>query len=360
MAGIPLFFSSGGEGWTEDWQSNVIAGVTVLDPNKVLLSNARGYDNQVQHSRSASLMHNGQWLLLERSFADQPVRSGEIWVSFLSHRSHANSHADRSGIFFPITTDKGSSGLFIGVRARQFGIGTSSGFLNLVDAPGNSADRTHHIVARIQLDKNRVEMWLNPRDMRSIGNLGAPDLVDDSRVLVAIDPNFHFRLEGQNNQVSNYMDDFRIVWGSNESRLLQALATGRPVDGVFLALDTFAISDAISPPLDWAQDYLFYAQANGFEIGSKSGDPLFVDPATGEFSFLPDSPASSLGIEPLSTVNMGLDRSNWDPRLAERSKYVANRFLQVALEQRELALGGEGLNRAGQIRETVDDLEYIP
>jgi hypothetical protein len=360
MVGIPLFFSAGGEGWLADWQSNVIAGVTVLNPDKVLLSNARGYDNQVQHSRSASLMHNGQWLLLERSFANQPIQSGEIWVSFLSHRSHTNSHADRSGIFFPITTDKGQDGLFIGVRARQFGIGTSSGFLNLVDAPGNSADRTHHILARIQLDTNRVEMWLNPRDMRSIGNLGTPDLVDDSRVLVAIDPNFHFRLEGQNNQVSNHMDDFRIAWGTNESRLLQSLATGRPVDGVSLALDNFAISDAISLPLDWAQDYLVHAQANGFEMGSLSGDPLFVDPEAGDFSFLADSPALALGIKPLSTADMGLDRSHWDPRLAERSSYVADRFLNLALAQRELVLSGAGVDRAGQILEQVDDLKYIP
>lgn len=60
----------------------------------------------------------------------------------------------------------------------------------------------------------------------------------------------------------------------------------------------------------WMDEHLLKMQAVGKEKASLFGDPLFVDPAGGDFSFRPDSPALKLGIEPLDVSKMGrLDRN---------------------------------------------------
>ena len=56
----------------------------------------------------------------------------------------------------------------------------------------------------------------------------------------------------------------------------------------------------------WMDEHLLKMQAVGQEKASLFGDPLFVDPAGGDFSFRPGSPALALGIEPLDTAKMGL------------------------------------------------------
>ena len=59
----------------------------------------------------------------------------------------------------------------------------------------------------------------------------------------------------------------------------------------------------------------FQAEGERFELdvaatAVRVGDPLFVDPAGGDFSFRPGSPALALGIEPLDVSKMGrLDRN---------------------------------------------------
>jgi hypothetical protein len=55
----------------------------------------------------------------------------------------------------------------------------------------------------------------------------------------------------------------------------------------------------------WMDEHLLKMQAVGQEKASLFGDPLFVDPAGGDFSFRPDSPALTLGIEPLDVSKMG-------------------------------------------------------
>jgi hypothetical protein len=55
----------------------------------------------------------------------------------------------------------------------------------------------------------------------------------------------------------------------------------------------------------WVDQHLHKMRAVGKEKASRFGDPLFVDPAGGDFSFRPDSPALALGIEPLDVSKMG-------------------------------------------------------
>jgi len=56
---------------------------------------------------------------------------------------------------------------------------------------------------------------------------------------------------------------------------------------------------------NWVDEHLLKMRAVGKEATSVFGDPLFVDPASGDFSFRSDSPALTLGIEPLDVSKMG-------------------------------------------------------
>ena len=49
-------------------------------------------------------------------------------------------------------------------------------------------------------------------------------------------------------------------------------------------------------------------QASGVDRHSRVEDPLFVDPAKGDFSFKPDSPALKMGIRPIDMSQIGLRR----------------------------------------------------
>ena len=55
----------------------------------------------------------------------------------------------------------------------------------------------------------------------------------------------------------------------------------------------------------WVDEHLMKMRAVGKEKASLVGDPLFVDPASGDFSFQPGSPALDLGIESLDVSKMG-------------------------------------------------------
>ena len=59
----------------------------------------------------------------------------------------------------------------------------------------------------------------------------------------------------------------------------------------------------------WMDAHLTKMQAVGKEKASLFGDPLFVDPENGDFSFRPGSPALALGIEPLDASKMGRRKS---------------------------------------------------
>jgi hypothetical protein len=55
----------------------------------------------------------------------------------------------------------------------------------------------------------------------------------------------------------------------------------------------------------WMDEHFSKMRAAGKEQGSLFGDPLFNDPARGDFSFQPGSPALALGIESLDVSKMG-------------------------------------------------------
>ncbi len=57
--------------------------------------------------------------------------------------------------------------------------------------------------------------------------------------------------------------------------------------------------------LHWMDAHFDKMQAVGNENASLFGDPLFKDPANGDFGFKEGSPAWALGIEPLDTTKMG-------------------------------------------------------
>ncbi|WP_372772275.1 right-handed parallel beta-helix repeat-containing protein [Mangrovibacterium sp.] len=61
---------------------------------------------------------------------------------------------------------------------------------------------------------------------------------------------------------------------------------------------------------DWVNDHLARMRSAGNEKNSLFGDPLFTDPANGDFSFKEGSPAPKLGIEELDVSKMGLLHKN--------------------------------------------------
>ncbi|WP_442511821.1 right-handed parallel beta-helix repeat-containing protein [Novipirellula sp. SH528] len=56
---------------------------------------------------------------------------------------------------------------------------------------------------------------------------------------------------------------------------------------------------------NWVDEHLAKMRAVDNEQASRFGDPQFVDPAGGDFSFRPGSPALAMGIEPLNVSKMG-------------------------------------------------------
>ena len=79
---------------------------------------------------------------------------------------------------------------------------------------------------------------------------------------------------------------------------------GRPMPRL---VDTEMNSNLYYHPTDshWMDEHLMELRAGGNETDSLFGDPLFKDPAKGDFSFKAGSPALELGIEPLDTSKMG-------------------------------------------------------
>ena len=84
----------------------------------------------------------------------------------------------------------------------------------------------------------------------------------------------------------------------------------RIAEGVQLARAKDADTDyniyfyAVDPGL--GKTMLEKQQIDGVDAHSLAVDPLFVDPANGDFRFKPDSPALKLGIVPLDMSKVGL------------------------------------------------------
>ena len=75
----------------------------------------------------------------------------------------------------------------------------------------------------------------------------------------------------------------------------------------------------------WMDEHLRRMRAAGKEKASRFGDPLFVDPAGGDFSFRPGSPALALGIEPLDVSKMGR-RDDRALLISDGSRFVPRDF----------------------------------
>ena len=86
---------------------------------------------------------------------------------------------------------------------------------------------------------------------------------------------------------------------------------GRPVPKL---VETDMDSNLYYHPTDphWMDEHFQKMRAVGKEKASLVGDPLFVDPAGGDFSFKEGSPAIKLGIEPLDVSKMGLIKEKND------------------------------------------------
>jgi hypothetical protein len=64
--------------------------------------------------------------------------------------------------------------------------------------------------------------------------------------------------------------------------------------------------DASGQPVDFQGLTLAQRQENGWDQGSIIADPLFVDPARGDFRLQPDSPAAKIGFQPFDYSQAGL------------------------------------------------------
>ena len=85
------------------------------------------------------------------------------------------------------------------------------------------------------------------------------------------------------------------------------LRRGTPAEDGPKLVETDMDNNLYYHPTDshWMDEHLLKMRAVGKEKASRFGDPLFVDPAGGDFSFKPGSPALDLGIEPLDVSKMG-------------------------------------------------------
>lgn len=86
----------------------------------------------------------------------------------------------------------------------------------------------------------------------------------------------------------------------------------RTEDGHPLVTDTEMEANLYYHPTDpaWMDTHFEKMRAIGKEESSRFGDPLFVDPEGGDFSFQPGSPALALGIEELDVSKMGIQKSD--------------------------------------------------
>ena len=220
---------SGGRGWQGGW--NIMLGNVEFRPNRNLSYNNIGYFNTGSGSgNSGGGAFESEFdgiSRVTRQFAPIPISRGEIWFSYLINRGSVAGNDKRTGITFSRdgTFARGDIQLFIGTRSNQFGIGSSEGFLNLAQVPGNTNQETHLILGRIDLANNTLCAWFNPPNVTSLSALGAPHVSDSSQIIGQIDGMFRiFMQETTNLRIT--IDALRIARGSNSESLLRAVVSG--------------------------------------------------------------------------------------------------------------------------------------
>lgn len=356
-----LIEGSGGSGWKSGWIARALSGTASLDPLVNLRYQTAGYANtgkEEGNDGGGALRQRGHWALLARAFSDENISDSVLWISFLINRSDVNSsYSDRTGVFLALPENSGKSGIYIGTQGKQFGIGTSSGIVDLGKVDGNHPDETHLVIARIDLTENSVAAWFNPIGMTSIEALGEPHVFNTNPDFRNIEKTLEIRMEGKDTSARMHFDAFRIAHGTSSEESFSAVATGVATENVTLIFEDFDLEDPEAKTPPWASDYLSIAHASGYEEGSRIADPMFVDVDQGDFRFRPGSPAPEMGIVSIDRDTMGIDYTAWTEHLAGSSRSAAEASLREAQD-----LGRQMLEKRQQetTEEGMRDLNYIP
>lgn len=202
---------SGGEGWADSWAAN---GNVQFVPSQNLSFSAAGYTNDTGTTGSFATFAVVN-VNATRTWSSSAVTSGVVWVSWLSSRPSVNSTSDRMGLTF---TD-GTTSVFIGERADDFGLGINPGYLN-ADQVDNvyTANDVHLIIAKMDLSTGLVEAWLDSSDVSSEGALGTADSSYNYSIS-SLDGTVQVRF-GENSALRVSVDSLRI--GSTLADVLAA------------------------------------------------------------------------------------------------------------------------------------------
>lgn len=358
----PLSFAETDGGWVTPWRTSVITGLSALDPFFALTSDAKGYVNtgRKKADHGAGLSHRGKWAVMQRDFSKQSLKSGILWISFLTRRDEVTRPSDRGGIFVASEGGEPGKGVFIGTLGSKFGVGEASGFINFGEVSGNSDKATHLIFARIDLDNKIVEAWFNPSDVSSPSALGKPQVSAKIPSVKALGKTLQLRLEGQSTEAGIFFDALRLAHGSSSEATFAAVTTGKAESDVTLLSDDFDPSPEMPPAPYWAENYVLQAQADGYEKGSVIADPMFVNPSQRDFRFRPGSAALTLGITPIDGRTIGVERSEWDTAMAELSKADVDAALREAVELGKKVRAGSVSANGATLPDETRDLHYIP
>jgi len=184
-------------------------------------------------------------------------------------------------------------------------------------------NRAHSLPAPIRCDDNQHEtliygnvLYNNRGFSAGIASKGVNDIINNFIVDPAVVPGSGYisfewvpvaGSKVQRNIIVSHPDGGK----AHNERIRGRDNGGRPRPKL---VDTDMDSNLYYHPTDshWMDEHLTKMQAAGLEKVSLFGDPLFVDPSSGDFGFRPGSPALALGIEPLDTAKMGLIKEKND------------------------------------------------
>jgi len=199
--------------------------------------------------------------------------------------------------------------------------GTGSG--NIIRYNYVHDNRAHSLPAPIRCDDDQHEtliygnvLYNNRGFSAGIASKGVNDIINNFIVDPAVVPgsgyiSYEWVPVAGSKVHSNIIVSHPDGGKAHNERLRGTDNGGRPKPKL---VDTDMDSNLYYHPTDshWMDEHLTKMQAAGLEKASLFGDPLFADPAGGDFGFRPGSPALALGIEPLDTAKMGLIKEKND------------------------------------------------
>ena len=176
-------------------------------------------------------------------------------------------------------------------------------------------NRAHSLPAAIRCDDDQHEtliygnvLYNNAGFSAGIASKGVNDIINNFIVAPAVVPRWGY-ISFEWASVTGSKAQRNIIMSHPEggNAYAERLRRGtRAEDGPKL-VETDMDENLYFHPTDphWVDEHLHKMRAVGKEEASCFGDPLFVGPAGGDFSFRPGSPALTLGIEPLDVSKMG-------------------------------------------------------